>query len=123
MLSEELSKIGRKKEIDQNDLCNIEKLAASIKNIDKIMLADEMIDEYGYSFARAGRDGDGDGKYSERYSRNNSPNYSRNSYRNYDYDYADNSRDYSRGYSGHYEHEIINKMRDVIEDAEKKLTH
>lgn len=69
-LCEELEKVARKEEISTNDLEIIDKLAHSIKNIDKILNEGSHRYSYGdrsydYSYARRGRDGDGDGRYNE----------------------------------------------------------
>ena len=109
----ELDKVARKEEISMSDLDVIDKLTHSIKNLDKVMLADEMIEEYGYDFpnysgARRGRDGDGDGRYNEGSRRGRS----RDSY--------DRSYDYSRGYSGH-EHSDIERFKHMMQDAVNQL--
>ena len=83
-LCEELEKVARKDEISTSDLEVIDKLAHSIKNIDKIMNEGsyEYSGEYSRrenrsynSYARKGRDGDNDGRYNE--SRGRSYEYSR----------------------------------------------
>lgn len=83
-LCEELEKVAKKESISTSDLDTIDKLAHSIKNIDKIL--GESSYEYnrgsygrGYgsygrgsyegSYARRGRDGDNDGRYNEGRSR------------------------------------------------------
>lgn len=90
-LCEELEKVAKKDSIDTNDLNVIDKLAHSIKNLDKIIGEESYgggyymgsydrgwdshnrgsYDSYGYhdSYARRGRDGDGDGRYNEGRSR------------------------------------------------------
>jgi hypothetical protein len=95
-LEKELDKIADKGSINETDLGHIDKLTHSIKSIDTIMAMkdsgysnrahphyyDNSYDggnsygrygysrEDGYSYARRGRDGDGDGRYNERgYSR------------------------------------------------------
>lgn len=76
MLCEELEKVSKKDQVNTSDLEIIDKLAHSIKNLDKII--DEMSygrsydrysRSYDYSYARRGRDGDGDGRYREGRSR------------------------------------------------------
>ncbi len=83
-LCEELEKVARKDEISTSDLEVIDKLAHSIKNIDKIMNEGsyEYSGEYSRrenrsynSYARRGGDGDNDGRYNE--SRGRSYEYSR----------------------------------------------
>ena len=91
-LCEELEKVAKKESISTEDLDIIDKLAHAIKNIDKIMY-DDSYDGGGYyfgsygrgsydsydSYARRGRDGDGDGRYNEGRSRDRgySRDYSR----------------------------------------------
>ena len=102
----ELEKVAKKEEISTNDLKIIDKLTHSIKNLDKVMLGNEMIEEYGYDFpsysgARRGRDGDSDGRYNEGGRRGRS----RDSY--------DRSYDYSgRGYENSYERGRDDRGRD-----------
>lgn len=113
-LCEELEKVAKKEEMTTNDLEIIDKLTHSIKNLDKVMLGNEMIEEYGYSFARRGRDGDGDGRYNE----------SRRSYeRSYDsYERGGRSRDgRSYNYSGHYDDHSIEKFKHMMQDAIHEL--
>ena len=121
----ELDKVAKKEEISMQDLDVIDKLTHSIKNLDKVMLGNEMIEEYGYDFpnysgARRGRDGDSDGRYNE----SNRRGRSRDSYdysgRNHEGSY-DNSRDYSRnrGYSGHDNE--IDRFKMMMQDAVNQL--
>jgi hypothetical protein len=106
-LCSELEKVSRKEEINMNDLEVIDKLTHAIKNLDKVMVGNEMIDQYGYDFprysneysgARRGRDGDNDERYNE--------GRSRDSY----------NRSYERGYSGHDQHEI-DRFKRMMEEA------
>ena len=89
-LCEELEKVSKKDQIGQADLEVIYKLASSIKNIDKILDYSSYGRSYGrsydgrsydgwesHSYARRGRDGDGDGRYNEGRSRDSSYDYSR----------------------------------------------
>lgn len=111
----ELDKVAKKEEISMSDLDVIDKLTHSIKNLDKVMLGNEMIEQYGYEFpdysgARRGRDGDSDGRYNESSRRGRS----RDSYdRSYD-------RSYERGYSGH-EHSDIERFKHMMQDAVNQL--
>lgn len=134
----ELEKVARKEEINMSDLDVIDKLTHSIKNLDKVMLGNEMIEEYGYDFpsysgARRGRDGDSDGRYNEGSRRGRSRDsydYSGRSYddgRSYESSY-DNYRDYSRnrgeysrerGYSGH--DKDIDRFKHMMQDAVNQL--
>ena len=74
-LCEELERVAKKEEITTSDLDTIDKLAHSIKNLDKIMYSGRAYEHYSYgprydrSYARRGRDGDNDGRYNEGYSR------------------------------------------------------
>lgn len=132
----ELEKVARKEEISTNDLDIIDKLTHSIKNLDKVMLGNEMIEEYGYDFpsysgARRGRDGDSDGRYNEggrrgrsRDSYDRSYDYSGRSYENsYERGRDGRSRDeYSRnrdGYSGHDKE--IDRFKMMMQDAVNQL--
>lgn len=132
----ELEKVARKEEISTNDLDIIDKLTHSIKNLDKVMLGNEMIEEYGYDFpsysgARRGRDGDSDGRYNEggrrgrsRDSYDRSYDYSGRSYENsYERERDGRSRDeYSRnrdGYSGHDKE--IDRFKMMMQDAVNQL--
>ena len=123
----ELEKVARKEEISMSDLDVIDKLTHSIKNLDKVMLGNETIEQYGYDFpdysgARRGRDGDSDGRYNEGSNRRG------RSRDNYDtsYDYSgrgyERDRDYSRdrGYSGH-EHTDIDRFKHMMQDAVNQL--
>lgn len=92
-LCEELEKVAKKENISTEDLNVIDKLAHSIKNIDKIM-QDESYDGGYYfgsydrgsydsydSYARRGRDGDGDGRRGEGRSRSRAYGRSRDAER------------------------------------------
>lgn len=125
----ELEKVAKKEEINLSDLDVIDKLTHSIKNLDKVMLGNEMIEQYGYEFpdysgARRGRDGDSDGRYNEgsgrgrgrsRDSYDNSYNGSYERGRSYERDY---SRE--RGYSGH-DHSDIDRFKHMMQDAVNRL--
>lgn len=135
----ELEKVAKKEEISTNDLEIIDKLTHSIKNLDKVMLGNEMIEEYGYDFpsysgARRGRDGDSDGRYNEggrrgrsRDSYDRSYDYSGRSYENSyergrDGRSRDNSYEYSGnrgGYSGHDKE--IDRFKMMMQDAVNQL--
>ena len=135
-LCEELEKAADEG-MSTSNLEIIDKLTHSIKNLDKVMLGNEMIEEYGYDFpsysgARRGRDGDSDGRYNESNRRGRSRDgrsydsydYSGRSYdegRSYEGDY-NNSRDYSRnrgGYSGHDKE--IDRFKMMMQDAVNQL--
>ena len=129
----ELEKVAKKEELSMSDLDVIDKLTHSIKNLDKVMLGNEMIEEYGYDFpsysgARRGRDGDSDGRYNEGSRRGRSRDSYDSSYdRSYDNSYErggrsnDRSYEYSgtRGYSGHDKE--IDRFKMMMQDAVNQL--
>jgi len=125
----ELEKVAKKEEISLNDLDVIDKLTHSIKNLDKVMLGNEMIEQYGYDFpnysgARRGRDGDSDGRYNEGSRRGRSRDSYDSSYDSYGRSYNDGrsyERDYSRerGYSGH--DSDIDRFKHMMQDAVNQL--
>ena len=135
----ELEKVAKKEELSMSDLDVIDKLTHSIKNLDKVMLGNEMIEEYGYDFpsysgARRGRDGDSDGRYNEggrrgrsRDGYDRSYDYSGRSYENSyergrDVRSRDNSYEYSGnrgGYSGHDKE--IDRFKMMMQDAVNQL--
>lgn len=129
----ELEKVAKKTEINMQDLDVIDKLTHSIKNLDKVMLGNEMIEEYGYSNnysgARRGRDGDSDGRYNEGRGRSrdsrsyDSYNRGDSSYERDGRSYNDRSydRDYSRerGYSGHDTE--IDRFKMMMQDAVNRM--
>ena len=135
-LCEELEKVAKKESINTTDLDIIDKLTHSIKNLDKVMLGNEMIEEYGYSFeggysgarrgGRRGRDGDSDGRYNEGRSRDGR-SYEGRSYerdgRSYDgQSYGSYERGRSReGYSGHYDDESIDRFKHMMQNAIHEL--
>lgn len=128
----ELEKVAKKEEINLSDLDVIDKLTHSIKNLDKVMLGNEMIEEYGYDFpsysgARRGRDGDSDGRYNEGSRRGRSRDnydYSGRSYENsYERDGRSRDRSYeysgNHGYSGHDKE--IDRFKMMMQDAVNQL--
>lgn len=144
----ELDKVAKKEEISTNDLEIIDKLTHSIKNLDKVMLGNEMIEEYGYDYpkysgARRGRDGDNDGRYNESRRRGRSRDeasydgsYDESFARGYDgrgrsREYDGRSREYDgrsresyeysggRGYSGHDKE--IDRFKMMMKDAVNQL--
>ena len=132
-LCSELEKVAKKEDMTQSDLQLIDTLTHSIKNLDKVMLGNEMIEEYGYefnrgrhsrdsydySYGRRGRDGDSDGRYNEsRASYNNSNrSYDNNSYdRSYNRGYENSNR-----YSGHYDDESVERFKHMMQDAIHQL--
>ena len=134
MLCGELEDVAKKDEFTMSDLDVVDKLTHSIKNLDKVMLGNEMIEQYGYEFpdysgARRGRDGDSDGRYNESSNRRgrgrgrSRDSYDRSYERSYDRSYDSSyDRDYSResGYSGH-EHSDIDRFKHMMQDAVNQL--
>lgn len=103
-LCEELEKVAKKETISMSDLETIDKLAHSIKNIDKILEggSNDSYGSYGSygSYARRGRDGDGDGRYGEGRGRR-----SRDSY------------DYGRGDSREYSRDMKERLRRMMDET------
>lgn len=105
MLCDELDDIAAKGTISAGDLDAIDKLTHSIKSIETIMAMKGYSNDYMNGRSYANRDGDG------RYSRNS---YARN---------GGNSRGYSRrGYSrndySYGRDEMVEELRELMEDAE-----
>lgn len=136
-LCEELEKVARKEEMSTQDLELVDTLTHSIKNLDKVMLGNEMIDEYGYDFdnysrdysyarrgGRRGRDGDNDGRYNEGRSREGR-SYDDMSRDNRSYGRSYNDRSYGNntdtGYSGHYDEKSIERFKHMMQDAIHEL--
>lgn len=127
MLENELKSIARKEEITSSDLDNIYKMVDIVKDITTVDAmhkaemegysrdyardysrgySEDYANAYGSynSYARRGRDGDGDGRYSER-SRDGG-SYRDNSYnRSYD------------GYSGHNKEDMIGHLQEMMRNA------
>lgn len=120
MLENELKSIARKEEITSSDLDNIYKMVDIVKDITTVDAmhkaemegysrdyardysrgySEDYANAYGSynSYARRGRDGDGDGRYSER-----------GSYRD--------GRSYD-GYSGHNKEDMIGHLQDMMRNA------
>lgn len=130
MLEDELKRIGKKGDMNPSDLENMYKMIDIIKDITTIEAmrkADEegysrdgsynsYTDSYGYSRnysnARRGRDGDGDGRYSE----DNSYRRGRDSMGRY------TSRDGGSyregGYSGHTKEQMVKKLEQMMRDTD-----
>lgn len=134
MLEKEVMEIEKKKELDQQSLDNLFKLMTTLKNTEKCMnyeeggesygnrrsygrsynrsydgMSNRMMPNYAYddgmSMARRGRDGDGDGRYSE-------DNFRDSSYRgrgSYDNSYG-YSRDNSRK-------KMVEKLTTLMDDT------
>lgn len=108
MLCDELDEIVKKGDISYSDLDNIEKITTSIKNIDKIVMADR------YSYGRSY-----DGSYGENYDGNGMMN---RSYRNDMRDggsYASRGRHYVRGHYSYNDEAgmLSDKIEDMINDG------
>lgn len=135
ILEDELKKICKKEEISSSDLDNIYKMVDIVKDVTTVDAmhkaeqegysrdyardysrgySDDYANAYGSynSYARRGRDGDGDGRYSEegsyRRSRDN-----RGSYASRDSSYRDGSYEYSR----HSKEEMIDHLKEMMRNA------
>lgn len=80
MLKKELKEITRKGELSAGSLDTVDKLTHSLKSIETIIAMDgsshrSSYNSYDNSYARRGRDGDGDGRYSEGSYRNSQRSY------------------------------------------------
>ena len=122
----ELDKVAKKEDMNMSDLELVDKLTHAIKNLDKVMLGNEMIKEYGYSFAneysqrgdysqrgRRGRDGDNDGRYNESRER------SYDSYATTTSNRGNGSYD-SYGYSGHND-ASVRRFKEMMQEALHEL--
>lgn len=130
MLEDELKKISKKEEITSTDLDNIYKMVDIVKDVTTVDAmhkaeqdgysrdyardysrgySDDYANAYGSynSYARRGRDGDGDGRYSEEGSYRRSRD-SRGSYA---------SRDSSYEYSRHNKEEMIEHLKEMMRNA------
>lgn len=120
-LCEELEKVAKKEEINTSDLDTIDKLAHSIKNIDKILNESSYgnhsygYNSYGYnSYARRGRDADNDGQYNEGRSRDGYSN--RGSYDDYSRDMSDKLRRMMNETSSDRERDVIMRCISKLEN-------
>ena len=134
-LCTELDKMAKKEDMTTSDLEIIDTLTHSIKNLDKVMLGNEMIEEYGYefghsnerysgarSYGRRGRDADNDGRYNEGRSREGrSYGDSYESYGGNSYGNVNRSYDNNRTYSGHYDDKSIERFKHMMQDAIHEL--
>lgn len=111
MLMDELKSLTSKGELTAGSLDTVDKLTHSIKSIDTICAMEEAGD-YSYdgmSYADR-RTRDNRGRYSS-----DSGSMNNGSYRNY-------SRRYSRGYSGNDKQEVIEELRDLMNQASDSKT-
>jgi hypothetical protein len=128
MLEDELKKISKKEDITTTDLDNIYKMVDIVKDVTTVD-AMKKAEQEGYSrdyardysrgysedysnaygsYARRGRDGDGDGRYSE----DGSYRRGRDAMGRY------TSRDsYEGGYSGHSKEDMIEQMKEMMRNA------
>lgn len=127
ILEDELKKICKKEEISSTDLDNIYKMVDIVKDVttvDAMHKAEQdgwsrdyardysrgYSEDYAYgSYARRGRDGDSDGRYSE----DNSYRRGRDAMGRY------TSRDssYENGYSRHGKEEMIDHLKEMMRNA------
>lgn len=127
MLEDELKKISKKEDITTMDLDNIYKMVDIVKDVTTVE-AMKKAEQEGYSrdyardysrgysedysnaygsYARRGRDGDGDGRYSE----DGSYRRGRDSMGRY------TSRDSYDGYSRHSKDEMIEHLKEMMQNA------
>lgn len=127
MLEDELKKISKKDEISSTDLDNIYKMVDIVKDVTTVEAmhkaeqegysrdyardysrgySEDYADAYG-SYARRGRDGDGDGRYSE----DSSYRRGRDAMGRY------TSRDSYDGYSRHSKEEIVDHLKEMMRNA------
>jgi hypothetical protein len=127
MLEDELKKISKKDEISSTDLDNIYKMVDIVKDVTTVEAmhkaeqegysrdyardysrgySEDYADAYG-SYARRGRDGDGDGRYSE----DSSYRRGRDSMGRY------TSRDSYDGYSRHSKEEMVDHLKEMMRNA------
>lgn len=113
MLMDELKSLTSKGELTAGSLDTVDKLTHSIKSIDTICAMEEAGD-YSYDgMSYAGRGNqmrDSRGRYSS-----DSGSMNDGSYRGY-------SRRYSRGYSGNDKQEVIEELRDLMNQASDSKT-
>lgn len=130
MLEDELKKISKKEEITSTDLDNIYKMVDIVKDVTTVDAmhkaeqdgysrdyardysrgySDDYANAYGSynSYARRGRDGDGDGRYSE----DGSYRRGRDAMGRY------TSRDSSYEYSRHSKEEMIEHLKEMMRNA------
>ena len=125
MLEDELKKICKKEDITTTDLDNMYKMVDIVKDIttvDAMHKAEQegysrdyardysrgYSEDYAYgSYARRGRDGDGDGRYSE----DNSYRRGRDAMGRY------TSRDSSYDYSRHSKEEMVEHLKEMMRNA------
>lgn len=127
MLEDELKKISKKDEISSTDLDNIYKMVDIVKDVTTVEAmhkagqegysrdyardysrgySEDYADAYG-SYARRGRDGDGDGRYSE----DSSYRRGRDAMGRY------TSRDSYDGYSRHSKEEMVDHLKEMMRNA------
>ena len=120
MLKKELKEIIKKGELSAGSLDTVDKLTHSLKSIETIMAMDghshRSDSTYDNSYARRGRDGDGDGRYSEgRYSQD------RGSYNSYEYSRDGATKAMKRKLEEMLEEPVNENTRIAIMDCLKKL--
>lgn len=145
ILENELKAIARKEEITSGDLENIYKMVDIVKDITTVDAmhkaewegysrdyardysrgySEDYANAYG-SYARRGRDGDGDGRYSE----DNSYRRGRDAmgrFTSRDGSYEGSYRSYDGGYSGHSKEQMIEHLQEMMRNArseEEKETY
>lgn len=133
MLEDELKQISKKEEISSSDLDNIYKMIDVVKDITTVD-AMKKAEQEGYSrdyardysrgysedysnaygsYARRGRDGDGDGRYSE----DGSYRRGRDAMGRYTSRDGSYRGSYEEGYSGHDKESMIEQMKEAMRNA------
>lgn len=121
MLKKELKEISKKGELSAGSLDTVDKLTHSLKSIETIMAMDKhsnrsSYNSYDNSYARRGRDGDGDGRYSE-------DRYSNASYASsYEYSREGNSRDMKRKLEAMLDEPINERTRMAVLECLEKIS-
>lgn len=108
MLCKELEEYGRKGEMTTGSLEVVDKLAHTIKNIGKIIEMYDEGDEGSYAYAYADRDG------------NRGTNYRGGSYAR---DRGRNARRDSMGRYSRASEEVVEQLRDLMEDVPEEMKH
>ena len=116
MLCRELEEYGRKGNLSSGTLDVVDKLAHTVKNLDKIIEKEEGGSYNGASYRGSYRGGNSYEDGGSSYERGRGSNARRDSMGRY----ATESMDYSRGYSRGKE--MISELRDLMEDAPDEHT-
>ncbi len=137
MLEDELKKISKKDDITTSDLDNIYKMVDIVKDVTTVDAmkkaeqdgysrdysrdysrgySEDYANAYG-SYARRGRDGDGDGRYSEDGGSYRRGRDAMGRYTSRDGGSYRNGNSYEGGYSGHSKEDMIEQMKEAMHNA------